>query len=326
MGGSNHHETLLRRHEVNPILTVEAWPYPANTVFNPGATRLADGTTVLLCRVEDRRGHSHLCVARSANGIDGWEIDDAPTFEGDPERYPHELWGVEDPRITYLEELGRYGIVYTCFGWGGPGVAIALTDDFRSFERIGMVMPPEDKDAALLPVRIDGLWAMIHRPVTSVGAHIWISYSPDLKHWGSHRLLLEARHGAWWDAGRIGLSPPLIQTDDGWLMIYHGVRSTPSGCLYRLGLALLDLAKPEVCLMRSDRWIFSPETPHEREGDVGNVVFPCGHTIEADGDTLNLYYGAADTCICLARGSIEHMIDWLRRNATPSARASHLAD
>ena len=187
-------------------------------------------------------------------------------------------------------------------------------------------MPPEDKDAALLPVRIDGLWAMIHRPVTSVGAHIWISYSPDLKHWGSHRLLLEARHGAWWDAGRIGLSPPLIQTDDGWLMIYHGVRSTPSGCLYRLGLALLDLAKPEVCLLRSDRWIFSPETPHEREGDVGNVVFPCGSTIDADGDTLNLYYGAADTCICVARGSIKHMIDWLRRNATPSAQATHLAD
>src|SRR6478609_7163888 len=120
-GESNHYPPLLLRHPANPILTRKNWPYSINSVFNAGATRLADGTTLLLCRVEDRRGLSHLCAARSANGVDGWVIDPAPTFEADPERYPEEVWGVEDPRITYVEELGKYAIAYTAFSRSGPG-------------------------------------------------------------------------------------------------------------------------------------------------------------------------------------------------------------
>jgi beta-1,2-mannobiose phosphorylase / 1,2-beta-oligomannan phosphorylase len=99
------HDALFVRHAANPILSAKDWPYSMNSVFNSGATLLADGTTLLLCRVEDRRGHSHLCAARSANGVDGWQIDKEPTFPADPERYPEELWGVEDPRITYMPEL-----------------------------------------------------------------------------------------------------------------------------------------------------------------------------------------------------------------------------
>jgi len=129
------YETLFHRHDKNPILTAADWPYPAHSVFNPGATRLRDGTTLLLCRVEDRRGHSHLCAARSTNGIDGWVIDPEPTLRPDPDNYPEELWGIEDPRITFVEELGKYAVAYTAFSKGGPGVALALTDDFRSFER-----------------------------------------------------------------------------------------------------------------------------------------------------------------------------------------------
>src|SRR4030042_6189757 len=99
---NNHHLELFKRHERNPILTAADWPYPANSVFNPGATLLHDGTTLLLCRVEDRRGLSHLCVARSANGVDGWDIDTQPTLMPDPEHFPDELVGLEDPRITYI--------------------------------------------------------------------------------------------------------------------------------------------------------------------------------------------------------------------------------
>src|SRR5512144_2237864 len=218
------YETLLHRHPTNPILRASDWPYPAHTVFNAGATRLRDGTTLLLCRVEDRRGHSHLCAARSINGIDGWVIDEKPTLLPDIERFPEELWGIEDPRITYVDELGKYAIAYTAYSKGGPGVALALTEDFRSFERYGLVMQPDDKDAALLPHRIDGSFALLHRPIADSGAHIWISYSPDLHNWGGHKLVLQARRGSWWDANKVGLSPPLIETDRGWLMIYHGVR------------------------------------------------------------------------------------------------------
>jgi predicted GH43/DUF377 family glycosyl hydrolase len=315
---------IIQRYRRNPILTASDWPYTINSVFNAGATLLADGTTLLLCRVEDLRGHSHLCAARSKNGVDEWEVDPEPTLLPDPDNYPEEVWGIEDPRITYVPELGKYVVVYTSFSRGGPGVSVALTEDFRSFERYGVVMPPEDKDAALLPRRIKGLWAMIHRPTTAIGAHIWISYSPDLRHWGDHRLILQARRGAWWDANKIGLSPPPIETPRGWLVIYHGVRQTASGSLYRLGLALFDLENPERCLLRGDTWLFGPEEPYEREGDVGNVVFPCGLTIGPDGDTIRLYYGAADTSVALATASVERLLDWLDRFGRPDTTGGRL--
>jgi predicted GH43/DUF377 family glycosyl hydrolase len=283
--------SLFVRHPKNPILTAADWPYPVHTVFNPGATRLSDGTTLLLCRVEDHRGHSHLSAARSVNGIDGWVIDAKPTLMPSPDTHPEELWGIEDPRIT--------------------GVALALTKDFVEFERLGLVMQPDDKDAALLPRRINGQYALIHRPVTDSDANVWISFSPDLRNWGNHKPVLLARKGAWWDANKVGLSPPLIETPSGWLMLYHGVRHTASGSLYRLGVALFDLAEPGRCIARGEPWIMGPEAPYERAGDVPNVVFPCGVTIADDLDTLRLYYGGADTCIALATGSVKAILAWL---------------
>ena len=306
------HEILLHRYPGNPILTAAHWPYAVNAVFNAGATLLADGTTLLLCRVEDRRGHSHFCAARSRNGIDRWEIDAQPTLMPDIANHPEDLWGIEDPRVTYVAEIKKYAIVYTSYSCTGPCVSMALTEDFSTFERLGCILPPENKDAALLPRRIGDYWALINRPVGSISANMWISYSPDLRHWGSHRLILEARHHAWWDAHKIGLCPPPIETKEGWLTIYHGVRGTASGVVYRLGLALFDLQSPEKCLLRGDSWIFAPETDYERYGDVDNVVFPCGYTIGADGDSINLYYGGADTCIALATGSVTAMLEWLK--------------
>jgi predicted GH43/DUF377 family glycosyl hydrolase len=283
-------------------------------VFNPGAALLADGTTLLLCRVEDRRGHSHLTAARSANGVDGWVIDQEPTLRPSPETHPEELWGIEDPRITFVEELRSYAIAYTAFSRNGPAVALALTKDFRTFERRGVVMQPDDKDAALLPRRIDGSFALIHRPMADSGSHIWLSLSPDLTNWGTHRPLLLARKGAWWDANKVGLSPPPIDTPEGWLMLYHGVRHTASGSLYRLGVALFERSRFDHCIARGDSWIMGPETAYERAGDVSNVVFPTGLTVGTDGDTIHLYYGAADTSIGLATGSVRELLDWVRTN------------
>jgi predicted GH43/DUF377 family glycosyl hydrolase len=311
---------LFTRYSGNPLLSRESWPYPINSVLNAGAVLLDDGDTLLLCRVEDRSGLSHLCAARSANGIDHWRIDQEPTLMANPKDYPEEIWGIEDPRITYVPELEQYAVAYTSFARGGPGVSLALTKDFRSFERYGVIMSPEDKDAALLPRRIGGRWALIHRPMTALGAHMWISYSPDLRHWGSHKIILEARRGGWWDANKIGLCSPLIETAKGWLAIYHGVRQTASGRIYRLGLALFDLEKPDVCLQRGDSWIFGPEAPYERCGDVNDVVFPCGQTIGADEDTIHLYYGAADSSIALATGSIRRLLSWLDSNMSPAER------
>jgi predicted GH43/DUF377 family glycosyl hydrolase len=146
---------------------------------------------------------------------------------------------------------------------------------------------------------------------------MWLSYSQDLKHWGDHRIMMEARRGAWWDANKIGLSPPPIETPRGWLTIYHGVRQTASGALYRLGVALFDLQNPGICLLRGEPWIFGPEEPYERFGDVGNVVFPAGLILGPDGDTIRLYYGAADTCIAMATGSVREILEWLDEYGKP---------
>lgn len=310
---------LFVRDPESPILRASDWPYPVHSVFNPGAVILPDGTTLLLCRVEDHTGISHLSAARSVGGRVDWTIDPIPTLARDPVGHPEELWGLEDPRITYVPELGRFAVAYTAFSRGGPCVALALTDDFRTFERYGQVMQPHDKDAAILPRRIGGRFAMIHRPVNDASADIWISYSPDLRSWGNHRPMLQARRGGWWDAGRVGLSPPLIETPQGWLMLYHGVRRTASGSIYRLGAALFDLDAPEHCLVRGNTWIFAPEESYELQGDVPQVVFPCGVTCP-DGDTLHLYYGAADSSVGLAHGKVTQILAWLARpdnQATP---------
>ena len=314
----NVYTDLFQRHGDGPILTAHDWPYPAHTVFNAGACQMGD-ETVLLVRVEDRRGHSHLTVARSDDGFSNWRIDAAPSFAPDPTNYSEEAWGVEDPRLTWVAERGEWVIAYTAYSPSGPLVSLATTKDFESFKRLGPMIPPEDKDAAVFPRRFDGRYAMIHRPVStgSSGAHIWLSFSPDLRHWGDHHVLLHARRGAWWDANKIGLSPPPLETAEGWLLMYHGVRSTAGGCLYRLGLALLDLDDPCRVLRRSDDWIFAPETSYERQGDVNGVVFPCGWILDEPTGTIRMYYGCADTSLALATAQVSDLLDYLRDCPAP---------
>jgi predicted GH43/DUF377 family glycosyl hydrolase len=307
---------LFCRDAKNPILTAADWPYPVNAVFNAGATRLPDGRTLLLARVEDRTGLSHLTAARSQDGITDWQIDMRPTLSPDPENYPEELWGVEDPRIVYLAELGQYAVTYTAYSPQEPSVSLALTRDFRTFERLGRIMPPEDKNAALFPRRIGERWALIHRPVSEAngpGANIWLSFSHDLRDWNSSTLVLEARQGAWWDADWIGLSSPPVETEQGWLIFYHGVRTNVAGVIYRLGLALLDLEDPTQVIRRSDEWLMSPREPYEIIGDVSHVIFACGQTVDEVTGAMRLYYGAADSSIAVAHGNVKELLDWLSK-------------
>jgi predicted GH43/DUF377 family glycosyl hydrolase len=306
---------LFARYEGNPILTAIDWPYTVNAVFNPGVTRVG-GETLLLVRVEDRSGLSHLCIARSADGLEGWTIEAdrrlLPEVDSEPERF-----GIEDPRITLCGD--EYMIVYTGYSNAGPLVCLASTRDFTTFERRGTLMPPEDKDAALFPHTFSGRWALIHRPVAMQprhAAHIWLSWSPDLRHWGDHTILLPAREGGWWDAHKVGLCPPPLLTDQGWLLLYHGVRVTAAGSIYRLGLALLDVRHPDRVLARSSEWIFGPHASYERSGDVPDVVFPCGWLLDDDGDTVRIYYGAADTSVCVATASLSALLAWLHRHAS----------
>jgi predicted GH43/DUF377 family glycosyl hydrolase len=308
-------DALLQRDSHNPVLTAADWPATINAVFNPGAAQVGD-ETVLLVRVEERTGLSYLCVARSRDGLGDWIVEPERVLR--PETHLHsERYGIEDPRITVCDD--EYLIVYTAYSTGGPVVALAATRDFFTFHRRGILMPPEDKDAALFPQRFGNRWALIHRPVSTTPnqrADIWLSWSPDLRHWGDHEVLLHAREGGWWDAHKVGLNAPPLLTNEGWLLLYHGVRVTAAGSIYRLGLALLDRERPDKVLARSNEWIFGPEAPYERSGDVGQVVFPCGWILGDDGDTIRIYYGAADTSICVATASLRTLLAWLATHSS----------
>ncbi len=289
--------SLFRRYEGNPILEAKDWPYPVNSVFNPAAIKL-NGGTLLLSRVEDMRGFSHLTLCKSKDGLTNWQIDESPTLEADHDSR-EERWGLEDPRIIWLEEQGQFGITYVSFSEGGPVVSLAITKNFKTFARMGGMLPPEDKDACLFPRRFNGRFAMIHRPVVRGEAHMWISLSPDLKHWGDHRVLLRTRH-AYWDGLRMGLACQPIEIPEGWLIFYHGVRGTTASQIYRIGVALLDKDQPWKVLRRSQEWVLGPRADYERVGDVSDVVFVTGATVHEDTNKLYLYYGAADDKIAVA--------------------------
>ena len=269
---------LFERHADNPILTSADWPYPVNAVFNPAAAVIGDETLVL-ARVEDMRGISHLSVARSANGVDGWTVDSEPLL-APVEGVESEEWGFEDPRVVWIPELGRWTITCTSYGPPGPAVYLALTDDFRTVDRHGVIKGADDKNAALLPERIGGKWILFHRPSHEAAAgssgEIALSRSDDLMSWSAPELVLAPREGAWWDSRRVGIGPPPLRTDDGWLIIYHGVKDTIAGGLYRVGLALAALDEPARITHRLPEWILGPHAAYERVGDVGNAIFPCG--------------------------------------------------
>jgi predicted GH43/DUF377 family glycosyl hydrolase len=300
---------LFTRHPDNPLLTAEDWPTPVNAVFNPAAAIVA-GDTVLLARVEALTGISHLTVARSANGVDSWRIAAEPLL-APGEGIESEQWGFEDARAVWVDELDCFAITCTAYGPAGPAVYLATTKDFLSVEQYGIVINPEDKNAALLPERVDGRWILFHRPTTGFGAMhpgIALSRSHDLVSWSPPEVVLRPRDGAWWDSQRIGIGPPLLKTEHGWLLVYHGVKEMVGGSIYRVGLALLDLEDPTRVLRRAPDWIFAPQATYERQGDVGNAIFPCGLVHDSSSGELRLYYGAADTSICLATAQLDELL------------------
>lgn len=293
---------VFLRSEHNPLITADDLPYLANTVFNAGVADLGD-EVVLVLRVESCSGRSHLIIARSRDGVGGWEIDDTALLHPS-QGFPHEENGVEDCRVTWMEDLGCWGLAYTAYGPHGPGIALAKTEDFREAERLGVVIPPNNKNAALFPCTFDGRYAMLIR---ETGGSVWLSYSPDLCYWGRPKVVLPPRGGPWWDNIRVGAGMPPIRTEHGWLHIYHGVKELANQPIYRIGGAMTDLETPHELTARCRRWLLTPETQYERTGDAPNVIFTCGGFVRDQ--TLWMYYGAADSSVCLATASLGDVLD-----------------
>ncbi|MHC4480342.1 MAG: glycoside hydrolase family 130 protein [Planctomycetota bacterium] len=295
---------MLERYEKNPIISSADIPFTCNTVFNGSPVKVGDDYFILL-RVEGQHGYSLFALGRSEDGY-RFAIERrpvmTPTGEGPMARY--EVAGIEDPRVTVLED--RIYVLYTAFSGYGPVMALARTEDFHSYERLGVVSEPGNKDGVLFPRKVGGRYARLDRPIGNGVGSIWVSFSPDLLHWGESKVVITPREG-YWDSYRVGGSTVPFETEEGWLEIYHGVKMTSGGPIYRAGVLLLDLEDPSVVLGRSDVPVLSPRTEYERIGDINNVVFASGAIVEPDG-TAKVYYGAADTAICVATARVEDLL------------------
>lgn len=296
---------LFTRVNNRPLLTPEDVPFPAGAVLNPGAIE-HDGGVVLLLRVEDTTGVSNIHAARSRNGVDGWEIAPEPLLRAGEPGWPHEAWGCEDPRITRIDEDDCWYVTYTGASPFGAAVGIARTQDFTRLERLGTVLSPPNKDAVLYPRRFGGRYVMLHRPDVGDQEHIWSAHSPDMRHWGEPRCLLEERGGVAWDGLRIGAGPPPLLTERGWLLIYHGVKGYGGRLLYRAGVALFDRDEPTRLLRRGPSWVFQAREDWELRGLVPGAIFPTG--LIRRGDELWVYYGVSDMYVGLAIAKLDEVL------------------
>jgi len=300
---------LFRRHPANPILLSSDIPIPCKAVCNPAAYRV-NGETLLLLRVIDPVDRSHLLVARSKDGVGDWRFDPFPLLSPGPEAAWYETLGCEDPRISYLSEREEYVIAYVGASHFGAGVCLASTRDFWDISRLGLVIHPYNKDAALFPRKINGRYLMLHRPTAGPLENVWLAESDDLLHWGNPQCVLQEEDKPGWDSGKVGTGPPPIETPDGWLLIFHGVELIESNWEYRVGLALLDINDPSRIITRLPHWGLEPHAPYETRGDKPGIIFPTG-AIEQNG-MLSLYCGAADTSVALATAEISDLLQALR--------------
>lgn len=304
-------EQPFQRCDKNPILTRDAVPFRAVGIFNPGAAE-EYGEVVLLVRIEGADGFSDIHVARSRNGVDDWRVSPDPLLRHGLPRWGYETWGCEDARVVWIEEDQCWYITYVAYSEMGPAVGIARTENFNTADRLCLLGATNDKDGALFPTRFNGDYLILHRPDAGGYQHIWSAWSSDLVRWGEPHCVLREGDGPAWDGEKVGVGPPPILTDHGWLLLYHGVKNYGGSLLYRVGMALLDTADPHKVLARTAGCVFEAEAPYEVAGTVPNVVFPSGAILR--GDELWMYYGAADYCIGLATAKLDDLLALLDSN------------
>ncbi len=261
----------------------------------------------MMLRVEDLDGAQHFRMAYSRDGIQ-FRINKEPVVLPPSENEAYFELLCYDPRVTKIGDT--YYICYAAHGKKGVRVSILQTDDFIDFHRICYASVPDNRNGVLLPQKNGGRYVLFNRPTFAYGqggkGDMWVSYSPDLVHWGDHKLVAETRAERW-DGHKIGAGPAPIKTDEGWLMLYHGVSERCNGLIYRAGVMLLDLEDPSKVIARSRGYVLGPKEMYERVGDTDNCIFVTGNVLEEDG-TVKIYYGAADTVMCLAFAKYDDLI------------------
>ncbi len=300
------------RYSENPIIGRDGNKV-SNSVFNSAVVPFKDGFAGVF-RCDSRSISMDIFVGRSKDGIH-WDIEDEPVhFEGEEEEILHREYRY-DPRVCFLED--RYYITW-CNGYHGPTIGVAYTFDFKKFVQLENAFLPYNRNGVLFPEKIGDMYALLSRPSdtghTAFG-DIFVSFSKDMEFWGHHRHIMGPIQGdeSAWQSTKVGPGPIPIKTEEGWLLIYHGVITTCNGFVYRMGVALLDLEKPWKVLARSKEYILAPHEYYECVGDVPNVTFPCAALTDADTGRITIYYGCADTVTGMAFTTVDELLAATRR-------------
>ena len=300
------------RSSRNPIIGRYATAI-SNSIFNSAVVPFGEGYAGVF-RCDDKAVRMNIFVGFSPDGIN-WEISDTPIkFEpGNTDMIDSDY--KYDPRVTWIDD--RYWITW-CNGYNGPTIGIGYTFDFKTFYQCENAFLPFNRNGVLFPKKFDGRFAMLSRP--SDNGHtpfgdIFVSYSPDMKYWGEHRCVMKVApfEQSAWQCLKIGAGSIPFLTDEGWLMFYHGVIATCNGYRYSMGAAILDRDDPSKVLWRTRDYLLAPAAPYELAGDVPNVVFPCAAITE--GNRVAVYYGAADTTVCMAFGYIDEIIQFIKTHS-----------
>jgi beta-1,4-mannooligosaccharide/beta-1,4-mannosyl-N-acetylglucosamine phosphorylase len=301
---------VVWRSSRNPIIPHDLLPR-SNSIFNSAVVPFEDGFAGVF-RVDNRKRELRIHSGRSRDGID-WEIAEEPiefiTDVPDLKPFEHHY----DPRVCWIED--RYYVTW-CNGYHGPTIGVGYTHDFERFYQLENAFLPYNRNGVLFPRKIDGKYAMLSRPSdtghTPFG-DIFYSESPDMIHWGCHRFVMGTTTG--WQATKVGAGPIPIETGEGWLLIYHGVLTSCNGFVYSFGAALLDLDEPWKVIHRGEPYLLAPQAPYERVGDVPNVAFPCAALTDAETGRMAIYYGGADTVVCLAFAYVDEVVEFIKTNS-----------
>lgn len=298
-------QPVIKRYENNPILSRDDVPYPVATVHNAGVAKFND-RYIMLFRSHQHNGRSIIGRADSEDGIH-FKVHSEPFLTPATEGVfaEYEKFGVEDLRICPFEDY--FLLCYSAYSKYGVRIGLARTYNFENVERIAFISQADMRNIVIFPEKLNGRYVRLDRPHTEIHPwSIWISYSPDLVHWGESRLIIKPMPYHW-DEMKVGPGAPPIKTKEGWLNIYHGVFQTMAGAVYRLGVALHELENPANVTGIADSWILQPEDPWEITGYVPNVVFPCGAIPEPDG-SVKVYWGGADTVMCTGTAQIDELV------------------
>ena len=300
------------RYSKNPVIPRDLIP-TSNSIFN-SAVLPFNNKFVGVFRCDDKRRRMQLHYGESDDGFN-WRITPDPiVFQGGAPEISAFNYGRYDPRICWLED--RYYITW-CNGYEGyPTIGLAYTYDFQDFFQLENAFLPFNRNGVLFPRKIGDKYAMLSRPSdhghTPFG-DIFYSESPDLTHWGRHRLVMRPAEG--WQSTKIGAGPIPIETTEGWLLIYHGVLTSCNGFVYSMGAALLDLEEPWKVRYRTAPYLLSPQKDYECVGDVPNVVLPCAALCDAATGRIAIYYGGADTVTALAFTLVDELIAFIKANS-----------